>query len=117
MGFCPKGCCFSLSDLVHISLLFSGTQQKVKGENYSTSLAARAQRAVRMFKPKKVQAKGRGVASSLPKNTNRPIKQQSERVPLFQFFALLLLTPHMLKISVAWPIKPMLAKILHLFAS
>jgi hypothetical protein len=59
VGFCPKGCCSSLSDLVHISLLFSGTQQKVKGENYSTSLASRAQRAVKIFNPKKIQGKGR----------------------------------------------------------
>ncbi len=47
----PKGLLFSLSDLVHILLLFSVAQQKVKRENYPASLASRAQRAVKIYKP------------------------------------------------------------------
>ena len=56
----PNGLLFFTFCLCHIPLLLNWAQQKVKRENYSASLASRAQRAVKIYKPQKDPAKGRG---------------------------------------------------------
>ena len=47
----PNGLLFFTLCPCHIPLLLNGAQQKVKRENYSASLASRAQRAVIIYKP------------------------------------------------------------------